>query len=91
MDLSSRLMDSDLIPVSMHIMYDVLNLSLITLHFIAVPSAVVMLNGVKMSGLVTMLHLHRTLITVSCAKAAEYIILEELEQFVQRLRMFFFV
>lgn len=60
--------------ISMHESYDVLNLSLVASHVIAVPSALVMLKGVKISGFVTVLHLYSTLITVSSDKAAEYII-----------------
>lgn len=77
--------------ISMHVAYDVLNLSLVTLHVIAVPSALVMLKRVKMSGLVTTLNLHSTFFTVSCAKEAVYVILQELEHFAVRMRIFFFV
>lgn len=65
----------------MHVAYDVLNLSLLNLHVIAVPSALVMLKRVKMSELVTVLHSHSTLIIVSSAKAAEHVISQGLEHF----------
>ena len=42
----------------------VLNLSLLTLHVIAVTSALVMQRRVEVSALVTVLHLHSILIRV---------------------------
>lgn len=54
----------------MLIVSDVINLWLLTLHVIVVTSVLVMLKRVKEFVLVTVLHSHSTLITVSSVKAA---------------------